>query len=116
MNMLALQQAPTTPTTTEPVSDARQEVNAIDEGFASDGLPFNSDGTWRALLSPKNQDVKGDALILLVTLASLEKHQGQGVRVSHAQLAKRATSIKRFLRLADQIGFQEIMNMLSITK
>jgi hypothetical protein len=71
-------------TVTEPVSNVLQELTAIDEAINADGLPCNPDNLWRALLAPENQDVKGDALILVGTLASLEKHQEQGVRVSHS--------------------------------
>ena len=95
------------------VLDVRQELTAIDAAINADGLHCNAAGIWRALLAPENKRLKGDVLILVASLASLEKTPGQGVRVSQRQLVTRCASIKRLLRLADQCGWPAIHEVLS---
>lgn len=91
-------------------------LSEIDQAIGADGQFCNPSFFWSTALDPNNHELSGDAFIVLCAIASMTKHPGQGVRASHAHIAARATTIKRLLSLAHQVGWHRIMSMLGLTE
>ena len=99
---------------TEAVTDATilGIIATFDEEIRADRLDFNPDEMWGITRDPANADRKGDELVTLMAFASLTKKPWLGCRVTHAQVARRATSIKKILTLAHSVSWKRIMDVL----
>ena len=100
---------------TEPITDGNilEIIATVDEEVRADGLPCNVDELWKALLHPAHADLRADELIVRAAIASLSKNTLQGCRTSHAKIARRATSIKKMLALAHQVGWARIIEVIA---
>lgn len=111
-------QTQSTPDTMITMTDADliQHLEAFEADMASDGKPFNAAYLWQVAMDPKNQHATGDAFTVLCAIASLTKHPALGCRASHAQIARRASNLKRMFKLAEQVGWDRIIQALGATE
>lgn len=101
-----------------PMTDAElaQHLETFEADMSSDSKPFNAEYMWQVATDPANTHVTGDAFTVLCAIASLTKHPALGCRASHATIARRASSLKRMFRLAEQVGWDRIIAMIKQTE
>jgi hypothetical protein len=102
--MLATETAQTT-TQHEPATDAMSDAKLREhlvafEANMQDGLTCNFPYLWKTAADLQSQNVTGDAFIVALALASLTKVPRYGVRCSHAQIARRASTLKKLFALS----------------
>lgn len=93
-----------------------QHLEAFEADMGRDGKPFNATYMWQVVMDPANQEPTGDAFTVLCAIASLTKHPALGCRASHAQIARRASNLKRMFQLAEQVGWDRIIQVLGATE
>ena len=102
--------------TTEPAVTDSEILDALaqfDEDMRADGQYFNASNMWSITTDPAHADLKGDALLVGMALGSLMRKPWLGVNASHAQIATRATHLKRILSLAYQVGWARIIEVIA---
>jgi hypothetical protein len=97
-------------------ADIIQRLEEVEQLAHADGLPVNMPFMWHTILDPQHRAISGDELIVLAAIASLTRQPAIGCRATHRAVATRATAIKAFFRLADQVSFSRIMTVLNATE
>lgn len=97
-------------------ADIPNECAAFHSSIQADGAPFNGLYLWRRAIQLQEiaPDIRGDAFVIALALASMERIPGQGCRASHKQIAQRASAIKRLFALADAVGWDAMIEHLGI--
>ena len=98
--------------TAEPAVTDSEILDALaqfDEDMRADGQYFNAGNMWSITTDPAHADLNDVSLIVGMALASLMRKPWLGVNASHAQIATRATHLKRILSLAHQVGWIRIV-------
>jgi hypothetical protein len=107
---------PTNTDTSTGMSDTDlQQHLAVFEAAMRDGLVCNFPYLWKTAVDLQQQlEIKGDAFIVALAIASLTKIPRYGTRATHAQIARRASAIRQYFVIADQVGEARIMSALGI--
>lgn len=105
------------PTSADSMSDAelRAHLAAFDTEM-QDGLTCNFQHLWKTAADLQSQAVKGDTFVVALALASLMKVPRYGTRATHAQIARRASAIKKFFAVVHQIGWPRLIQILNIAE
>lgn len=91
-----------------------ERLNAFEGEIRADGKVFNPLFMWKTARELQRDGINGDTFVLALTLASMTRRPGQGCRVTHAVIGRRAAVLKRMFRLADQVGWPRILAVIDI--
>lgn len=107
----------TEPMSTDTMTDEAitTAANAFDRTVRSDGHYFNAPYLWKTALElQQNPEITGDAYLVALALASLTKVPRYGCRCTHKQIADRATALKKFMAVANRVGWKRVFEVLNI--
>ena len=79
----------------------------------SDGLRCNFDYMWRVAVDPANDHIVVNDRVLMMSLASLTKVPSFGCKATHKAVARRANAIKPMLKLASDVGWAKILEVIA---
>ena len=79
----------------------------------SDGLTCNFVYTWRVAIDPANSHIVGNDRVLMMAYASLTKVPAFGCKATHKAVARRTNAIKPMLKLASEVGWARIIEVIA---
>ena len=79
----------------------------------SDGKTCNFDYMWRVAVDPANDHIVGNDRVLMMAYASLTKVPAFGCRASNKSVVCRANAIRPMLRLASEVGWVRIIEVIA---
>ena len=99
------------------MSDAELHAHlAAFDAEMQDGQVVNFPYLWKTARELQGQDIRGDAFLVALALASLTKNPRIGTRANHGQISHRTSALRKLFAVSAIAGWPRIMSALGIAE